>query len=284
MGKTGNKPMKKCKIKFWQVFTLLLLLLAVLLADSAGRVVVSEYIVSSPLLSEAFDGFRIVQLSDVHGAEFGEGNGVLLEKVKEAAPDLIALTGDLIDKDTEMAAVNRLLEGLTAIAPVYFVSGNHEWGDGDFDALRTLLDKHSVTYLQNEHLLLERGEASIVLAGVEDPNGWKDMPTPEETVDIILEEQGECFTVLLGHRNYWVEEYPDLMVDLILCGHAHGGIIRLPFVGGVIGTGRELFPDYVDGAFESGRYTMIVSRGLGSAPIPRFLNNPEIVSVTLQSE
>lgn len=271
--------MKKRKLKYWWI--ILLLLLAVLLADSAGRVVVSEYTLSSSRLPENFDGFRIVQLSDVHGARFGEDNRILLEKVRDAMPNIVAITGDLIDEDTDMAVVDGLLGGLVKIAPVYFVSGNHEWGDGDFDALRVLLEKHGVTYLQNEHLLLERGEDAIVLAGVEDPNGWKAMPTPDEVVDMIKEQN---FTVLLGHRNYWVEEYPALAVDLILCGHAHGGIIRIPFIGGVIGTGRELFPDYVDGAFESGRYTMIVSRGLGSAPIPRFLNNPEIVCVTLKCE
>ena len=274
--------MKKHKLKY--CLLLLLLLLAVLLADSNGRVTVSEYTLASPLLPESFEGFRIVQLSDVHGAQFGEDNGVLLEKVKEAKPDLIALTGDLIDNNSDLTAVDGLLESLVKIAPVYFVSGNHEWGDGDFEGLKLLLKNHGVYYLQNEYITLERGSDSIVVAGVEDPNGWDDMPTPDEVVDIITNDRGEVFTLLLGHRNYWIEKYPELAVDLILCGHAHGGIIRLPFIGGVLGTERELFPDYEAGAYENGRYTMLVSRGLGSAPIPRFLNNPEIVCLTLQSE
>ena len=263
---------------------LICVLLAALLVDSNCRLVVSEYTLSSAHLPESFDGLRIVQLSDVHGETFGKDNARLLEKVRACAPDIIALTGDLVDDDTDIDVVDTLLEGLTAIAPVYFVSGNHEWGGGDLAGLRDALAKHGVAYLQNEYVLLEREGENIVLAGVEDPNAWEDMLRPDKMVDIIREDRGEEFTILLGHRNYWVEEYPDLAVDFIFCGHAHGGIVRLPFLGGVLGTGFELFPDYVDGAFESGRYTMIVSRGLGDAPIPRFLNNPEIVCVTLKSE
>ena len=258
-------------------------IMALLLADSRFRLVTSSYEIVSHRLPETFDGFTIVQLSDVHGAEFGEGNSILLRKVEAARPDIIAVTGDLIDENIDMDVIDSLFAGLTEIAPVYFVSGNHEWGGGDMDALKTLMTKHSVTYLRNEYVLIDVGGQKIVLAGVEDPNGWKDMPTPEEVAEQISREQGDKFTVLLGHRNYWVEKYPDLPVDLILCGHAHGGIVRLPFLGGVLGTGRELFPEYVSGEYDGGRYKMIVSRGIGSSvAIPRFLNNPEIVAVTLR--
>lgn len=276
--------MRKKKRNRRYCFCLFLLMAALLLADSAGRVVVSEYTLRSSRVPQMFDGFRVVQLSDVHGAQYGENNGVLLKKLREAKPDLIALTGDLIDKNSDLSVVDGLLEKLANIAPVYFVSGNHEWGDGNFEGLKGILEKHGVCYLQNGAVRWERGGESIVVAGVEDPNGRYDMPTPDQVVDIINDEQGDIFTLLLAHRNYWIEKYPQLAVDVILCGHAHGGIIRLPFVGGVLGTGFELFPEYEAGIYESGRYTMIVSRGLGSAPIPRFLNNPEIVCVTLKSE
>lgn len=269
---------------FTKIILILALLCGLIAADSRWRIVTTEYAVSSEKLPPEFSGFKIVQLSDLHGEEFGEGNERLLKKVAAAQPDMIALTGDLADENTELSVIDTLLTGLTDIAPVYYVSGNHEWWVGCLSELAELFDAHGVTYLRNEYVLLERGESSIVLAGVEDPNGYSDMPKPDEVVDIIKEAHPDAYTVLLGHRNYWVEEYPDLEVDIILCGHAHGGIIRLPFAGGLLGTDRSLFPDYVDGMTASGSYEMIVSRGLGSSvPIPRFLNNPEIVVLTLKT-
>lgn len=269
---------------FIKIILVLILLCGVITADSRWRIVTTEYTVSSEKLPAEFDGFRIVQLSDLHGAEFGEGNERLLKKVAAAEPDIIALTGDLADENTDLSVIDTLLDGLTDIAPVYYVSGNHEWWAGNLGELAELFDAHGVTYLRNEYVLLERGESGIVLAGVEDPNGYSDMKKPDEVVDIIRKTYPDAYTVLLGHRNYWVEEYPDLEVDIILCGHAHGGIVRLPFAGGLLGTDRSLFPDYVDGMTASGSYKMIVSRGLGGGvPIPRFLNNPEIVVLTLKT-
>jgi len=275
--------MKKRKL-----LIILLLLLAALVAltlDSNTRIVVTQYTLSSEKLPESFDGFTVVQLSDIHGSEFGKENHRLIEKTAAAEPDIIAITGDMVDEETDAAVIDSLLGRLVDIAPVYYVSGNHEWGAGRMDEVRELLDRHGVQCLSNEYELISRGDDSIVLAGVEDPNGPYDMIKPIELVDIIEEERGDGFRLLLGHRNYWVEKYPELEVDIILCGHAHGGIVRLPFTGGVLGAGFEFFPEHVDGAVDSGRYTMIVSRGLGnSIPVPRFLNNPEIVVLKLEKE
>lgn len=278
--------MKKHKTKRKIPYALLALVLAAaaLLLDSRCRLVTTRYAVASARLPESFDGFTIVQLSDVHGARFGEGSARLLARVRNESPDIIALTGDLADESTDMEVVDSLLGALAEIAPVYYVSGNHEWAAGLLPELEGLFGKHGVTFLRNECVTLARGGESIVLAGVEDPNGWRDMSEPDEIVEMIRKNHGDAFTLLLGHRNYWAEEYPDLPVDLILCGHAHGGLIRLPLVGGVLGTGRVLFPDWVDGAHEVGQYTLIISRGIGPSPAaPRFLNNPEVVSVTLRS-
>jgi len=275
--------MKKRKLPI-----ILLLLLAALVAltlDSNTRIVVTQYTLSSEKLPESFDGFTVVQLSDIHGSEFGKENHRLIEKTAAAEPDIIAITGDMVDEETDAAVIDSLLGRLVDIAPVYYVSGNHEWGAGRMDEVRELLDRHGVQCLSNEYELISRGDDSIVLAGVEDPNGPYDMIKPTELVDIIEEDRGDGFRLLLGHRNYWVEKYPELEVDIIMCGHAHGGIVRLPFTGGVLGAGFEFFPEHVDGAVDSGRYTMIVSRGLGnSIPVPRFLNNPEIVVLKLEKE
>ena len=265
-----------------RVMLLLALLVAAGFADSALRVVTTEYTVVSARLPAEFDGFRVVQLSDVHGKEFGEGNKTLLARVAAAEPDLIALTGDLASGAEDLPAVERLLAGLTAIAPVYYVSGNHEWAAGILPALSALFEAHGVRWLRNESLTLTRGGAEIVLAGVDDPNGPRDQLTPDALCDRIAAEKPGDFVLLLAHRNDFREKYPDLAADAGLCGHAHGGVVRLPFVGGLLGTGRELFPADTAGALPSGRYTLIVSRGIGDALVPRFCNNPEIVVAVLR--
>lgn len=255
---------------------------AFLIKDSRDDLEISRYEVKSQKLPESFDGFKIVQLSDLHGAEFGEDGMELVEKVKELEPDIIALTGDFVTDEGDLAAVKKLAGRLTELCPVYFVSGNHEFGSGLAVKVRNILERAGVKYLSNEYLTISRGEDEILLGGVEDPLAYADMLSPDELAQKMNDAAPDAFKILLGHRNYWMTEYPELPVDLIFCGHAHGGLIRIPGVGGLIGTDRRLFPDFDAGQFNNGRYTLIVSRGLGnSVPIPRVFNRPEIVCVEL---
>lgn len=257
---------------------------AFLIKDSRDDLEISRYEVKSQKLPESFDGFKIVQLSDLHGAEFGEDGMELVEKVKELEPDIIALTGDFVTDEGDLAAVEKLAARLTELCPVYFVSGNHEFGSGLAIKVRNILERAGVKYLSNEYLTINRGEDEILLGGVEDPLAYADMLSPDELAQKMNDAAPDAFKILLGHRNYWMTEYPELPVDLIFCGHAHGGLIRIPGVGGLIGTDRRLFPDFDAGEYNNGRYTLIVSRGLGnSVPIPRVFNRPEIVCVELSS-
>lgn len=257
---------------------------AFLIKDSRDDLEISRYAVKSQKLPESFDGFKIVQLSDLHGAEFGEDGMGLVEKVKELEPDMIALTGDFVTDEGDLAAVEKLAARLTELCPVYFVSGNHEFGSGLAVKVRNILERAGVKYLSNEYLTISRGEDEILLGGVEDPLAYADMLSPDELAQKMNDAAPDAFKILLGHRNYWMTEYPELPVDLIFCGHAHGGLIRIPGVGGLIGTDRRLFPDFDAGQFNNGRYTLIVSRGLGnSVSIPRIFNRPEIVCVELSS-
>lgn len=257
---------------------------AFLIKDSREDLEISRYEVNSQKLPESFDGFKIVQLSDLHGAEFGEDGMELVEKVKELEPDIIALTGDFVTDEGDLAAVKKLAGRLTELCPVYFVSGNHEFGSGLAVKVRNILERAGVKYLSNEYLTISRGEDEILLGGVEDPLAYADMLSPDELAQKMNDAAPDAFKILLGHRNYWMTEYPELPVDLIFCGHAHGGLIRIPGVGGLIGTDRRLFPDFDAGQFNNGRYTLIVSRGLGnSVSIPRIFNRPEIVCVELSS-
>lgn len=255
---------------------------AFLIKDSRDDLEISRYEVKSQKLPESFDGFKIVQLSDLHGAEFGEDGMGLVEKVKELEPDIIALTGDFVTDEGDLAAVEKLAARLVKLCPVYFISGNHEFGSGLAVKVRNILERAGVKYLSNEYLTISRGEDEILLGGVEDPLAYADMLSPDELAQKMNDAAPDAFKILLGHRNYWMTEYPELPVDLIFCGHAHGGLIRIPGVGGLIGTDRRLFPDFDAGEYNNGRYTLIVSRGLGnSVSIPRIFNRPEIVCVEL---
>lgn len=259
--------------------------LAYLINDSRENLQVTDYTVASEKLPAEFDGFKIVQLSDLHGAQFGEDNDELVAAVAELEPDIIALTGDFVTSDADLPVLRALIPRLTALCSVYFVSGNHEFGSGLASEVRNIMTDSGVKYLSNEFLSLSRGGASIILGGVEDPLAYADMLSPDELAREMNDTDPAAFKILLGHRNYWMTEYPELPVDLIFSGHAHGGIIRIPGVGGLVGTDRRLFPDFEAGQFDNGRYSLIVSRGLGnSVPIPRLLNRPEIVCVTLLAD
>ncbi len=266
------------------ILALIAVAAAFLIKDSREDLEISRYEVNSKKLPESFDGFKIVQLSDLHGAEFGEDGMELVDKVGSLEPDIIALTGDFVTDEGDLAAVKKLVGRLTELCPVYFVSGNHEFGSGLAIKVRNILERAGVKYLSNEYLTISRGEDEILLGGVEDPLAYADMLSPDELAQKMNDAAPDAFKILLGHRNYWMTEYPELPVDLIFCGHAHGGLIRIPGVGGLIGTDRRLFPDFDAGQFNNGRYTLIVSRGLGnSVPIPRIFNRPEIVCVELSS-
>jgi predicted MPP superfamily phosphohydrolase len=267
---------------------IILILFAVLAAavflDSRFRLVSTQYVLGYAGLPEGFDGFRIVQLSDFHMADCGDR---LISRVEEQRPDIIVLTGDFLNRKQLSAAggqtekLRPFLEALRGIAPCYFVSGNHDWASGEIGELRQMLAEIQVKYLRNECVMITRGEDSIILAGVEDPNGPADMMKPDALIERIKGRFPDSFTVLLAHRNDFLTRYPDLDIDLLLCGHAHGGLVRLPLIGGVIGTEKNLFPRYDAGLFNEGNYDMVLSRGLGGA-LPRFLNNPELVAVVLR--
>ena len=236
-------------------------------------------------LPEGFDGCRIAVLSDLHGAEFGENNQELFTAVAHESPDYIVYVGDLEDHYRGPAAgyAETVAVGLTAIAPTYYVTGNHEWGIGDVPALKETLAAHGVSVLSNQFVPLERNGDIIVLAGIDDPNGYADQKTPEEVAAEVYAAYGDPFWVLLAHRNDRFEsQYSLLGADLVLSGHGHGGIIRLPFTDGLLSTNRTFFPSYTSGLYEENGSCLFVTRGLGnSGPTFRLFNRPEVAVLTL---
>jgi len=284
-----TNPPKKKKHRGLIIFAAILLVMAALLVDSRYRIVCPEYELSYNNLPQSFNGYRVVQLSDLHMTDFGKNNENLLDEVKKQKPDIIVITGDMLNdhpaeaNESQTEKISPYLEELAKISPCYFVSGNHEWASGEIAKLTELLTKLNIVYLHNDFVLLKKGGDSIVLVGVEDPNGPKDMVKPNALIDKISKKFPDKYVMLLAHRNDWLKKHPDLQVDTILCGHSHGGIVRLPFAGGVFGTEHDFFPKYDAGVFNEGKFDMLVSRGLGGdTVIPRFLNNPELVMVILK--
>jgi len=290
MKKPKRKHLEKRKIRVFPIIlALFALTVGIILIDSNTRLTTADFELRYPNLPDAFEGFRIVVLSDIHAAVYGDDNERLISKVREAEPDIIAITGDLIDKHRNLSAeaqlqiAGTLAEGLAGIAPVYFVTGNHDWNSGVLRQLISDLEERGVRVLRNRYSQLFRDGDSIILAGTDDPNGAADMIKPAELVARIYEAEDPGFIVMLEHRNNNLRLYNELGVDLVLCGHAHGGLIRLPFTDGLVGPQRDWFPTYTNGVYAIGDTNMIVSRGIGNhTGVPRFLNNPQIVVAVLR--
>ena len=264
------------------VFALLLVLVAGSVLDSRYHLQLTEYTLFFPKLPESFDGCKVVQLSDLHGMRFGAENRRLVELVRQQEPDIIVLTGDIAGKDGALDNVEPLLSGIEGLAPTYYVNGNHEWADGCVEEIEALMKSHGVTCLSNEIELLYRGKDSIAIVGAEDPNGRADMIKPWGLSLRLGELYSDHFSLWLAHRNDYIQMYSDIGTDLILCGHGHGGIVRLPFVGGLLNVNRSFGAEYESGVYSTPHFQMVVSRGLGnSIPVPRLFNRPELVAVTL---
>ena len=267
----------------------ILLILIVWAAWGNAALELNTYTISSRGLPDAFDGYRIAQVSDLHNAEFGDGNQRLLDMLREAEPDMIAITGDLIDsRKTNIAVALAFAEEAVRIAPCYSVSGNHEARVPEYRELKAGLEAAGVTVLDDARVEIEISGKSITIIGVNDPSFLADYLTSDAAVmDRKLSElssEDASFTILLSHRPELFDTYAAHDMDLVLTGHAHGGQFRLPLIGGLIAPNQGLFPKYDDGLYSEGNTNMIVSRGLGNSIIPfRFNNRPEVVLIELKS-
>lgn len=244
----------------------------------------TETALVSPALPPAFDGLRIVELADLHGRVFGRGSRRLLAAVRRAEPDLICIDGDLFDEHTDLAMLPPLLRGLCAIAPVYYVTGNHEWRVPGLRGILAQMRACGVTVLQDDWRVLRRGEDALIVAGTDDPCGPAELKTPAELIADIRAEAGEAaFLLLLAHRNDQLPQWSALGVQAVLAGHCHGGVVRLPFVGGLFGTDRRLFPAWDAGLYRQGETALYVSRGLGYTNVHfRLFNRPEVAVIVLR--
>ena len=152
--------------------------------------------------------------------------------------------------------------------------------------LKRELEEAGVVVLSNEYVLLERSGDRVLLAGIDDPNGFADQKTPEELAQEVREAWGDGFWLLLAHRNNYFEKHYSLLgADLVISGHGHGGLIRLPFTDGLVSAERRLFPSYTAGFYTANGSDVFVSRGLGNSGLTlRLFNRPEVVVLTLERE
>jgi uncharacterized protein len=271
-------------------FLLGIILLAYFFYFQKNSIVTTEYDFSSKKVPRNFNGYKIVQLSDLHSKLFGKNQEKLIKKVNKANPSLIVFTGDLVDSERyneENSLV--LMERLVQIAPVYYVTGNHEWWSGEFTSLENELKNSGVHLLRGTVEELNLGEDNIQLIGIDDPAGitesYSEQEVTEEAIRNIIKEgkDDESIKILLAHRPELVSSYSKFPIDLVFSGHAHGGQFRIPFVGGLVAPNQGLFPEYTFGKHMVDKTTMIVNRGLGNSIIPiRVFNRPEIVVVTLK--
>lgn len=270
--------MKNKVLKIVKILVIAFIIAYVVIGFMQNDLTVSKYIYNNSALPEEFDGYTIVLISDLHHENFGESQSELIAEVKKAKPDMIALTGDIVDAEhNSLKSVEDLLEGIAHLAPTYFVAGNHELSSDtvvQYGALKELLDIYNVMRLENDGVEIKQGEDSINVFG---------LAYADKYIEDVLPQANEGdFDILLYHSSNVFDKINSFGYDIVLSGHLHGGAIRLPVVGGVINNDGSLFPKYDSGVFVENGSTMFVSRGLGHSVIPRFYNSPELVVITLK--
>ena len=282
---------KKKKFIFLAVVAIVLVALVIWIAWSNTALELNTYTVSSAKLPESFDGYRIAHVSDLHNTEMGKDNEKLLAMLRDADPDMIAITGDLIDsRSTNVEIALNFIREAVKIAPCYYVTGNHEARVNEYGELKAGMETAGVTVLEDVRTEISMEGETITLIGINDPSYQTDylFGDSETVMNTKLEElhsEKDGFTILLSHRPELFDAYTDHGMDLVLSGHAHGGQFRLPFIGGVVAPNQGLFPEYDAGIYTEGNTNMLVSRGVGNSILPFRINNrPEVILIELQAE
>lgn len=234
---------------------------------------------------------KIAHISDFHNAKLKSNNACLVDMIKGASPDIIAITGDLVDsRHTDVKVSIDLVRELVKIAPCYYVPGNHESRiENEYNTLKQALTDFGVTILCDSKTILEKNGQTFTIIGIEDPMFVIEKDSVESTCEVIrgklepLSKENEGYTILLSHRPEAFEEYVSAGVDLALTGHAHGGQMQIPFVGGLIAPNQGFFPKYSEGVHQKDKTSMVISRGIGNSLCPLRVNNrPEVILIELK--
>jgi len=276
-------------MKPWHFWLIGLVIFVVLfLYDQNNRIVISKHRVKDIKVPSAFNGFKILHLSDLHNKSFGKNQTQLLNKIHKLNPDIILITGDLIDRRrTDFKPVLNLLKGFHSI-PVYYVPGNHEAWSDCYAQLKDILINHGVEVLEDEERCIVRDDQKLFLYGLKDPGFYtKDDHKLKSRyqLDVHLKTwKPGGFSMLLSHRPEYFDVYASHAIDIIFSGHAHGGQIRFPFIGAILAPHQGFFPKYSAGMYQINTSRLFLSRGLGNSLFPfRIFNQPELILVSLES-
>lgn len=275
---------RKRKIIIAVILILTLLLTWIIWTNLAIKT--TDITIENNKIPEEFNNFKIAQVSDLHNRKLGDR---LIKIIQNESPDIIVVTGDLVDSShTDFDTAMEFIDSAMKIAPVYYVTGNHEAWLNNFEDLEKRLTDSRVYILDNKCQWLTKGDAKINIAGVKDPDFIERTSLDGIQGAIVTESlkpllNNEYYNIVLSHRPELFEEYVNMQADLVLTGHAHGGQVRIPFVGGLIAPNQGLFPHYTEGVYSKDNTDMVVSRGLGNSVIPVRINNtPELFMITLK--
>lgn len=255
------------------------------------KVKITHYDIENKKIPEDFNKYKIAHLSDFHNTNSKRIKTTLVKKLEENKPDIIVITGDLIDsRRTNIDTAKEFIQSIKHIAPIYYVVGNHESRLINAIGLQEQIQNAGAIILRNEKIFLKNNNESINLIGLDDPafytpyENFNEMKKKIDEKLKILATDKTKFTILITHRPEYIETYSKNNVDLVFTGHAHGGQIRLPFVGGIIAPGQGFLPKYTNGVNKSNGTNMVISRGIGNSKFPFRINNrPELIFVTLKS-
>ena len=282
---------KKKKYIVFAVLCAVLIGLVVLVAWGNTALELNSYTITSPQLPESFGGYRIAHVSDLHNTQIGENNEKLLTILREADPDIIAITGDLIDsRNTDVEIALQFAQEAVKIAPCYYVTGNHEARKSEYNKLKSGMESNGVIVLEDSNAEINIDGNTITIIGVNDPSFQTDylFGDSESIMNTKLTElhtNEDGFTILLSHRPELFTTYAGHDIDLVLSGHAHGGQFRIPLIGGVVAPNQGFFPEFDAGVYTDGNTNMFVSRGIGNSILPFRINNrPEVILIELKSD
>ena len=273
------------------VFLVVLVLFTAWVLWANTALTVTNVTLTEENLPEVFDGYKIAHISDLHDGEMGKDNIKLLEALKEAQPDIIVLTGDMVDsRRIDVSLTLRFAEGAVEIAPCYYIPGNHESRiPEEYEKLKAGLKSAGVTILENTIAEIKKDGEKITIAGVIDP-AFDESADQSVYPDVMrgfltsLPER-DGYAVLLSHRPELFDVYREAGFDLVLTGHAHGGQARLPFFGAVYVPSQGWFPEYTEGVYTEELTDMVISRGIGNSSVPiRFNNRPELIIIELKTK
>jgi len=261
-------------------------------------ITIREYPIGSGKIASG--NVRIVQISDLHSHVYGDAQQPLIDIIKAQQPDIIVLTGDILDDEEPDTGTVLLLDGIRDVAPIYYISGNHEYWSGGYDDIKALIESYDITVLENEWKDVTVNGVALRLCGVDDPMLFEytddaaylalsgGSENERENMRALLDDRfpgldNSAYNVLLAHRPELIDLYLQYDFDLILSGHTHGGQIRIPPINGLFAPNQGFCPNYGGGRYDfDGGKTLIVSRGLSfNQIVPRVFNPPEVVVVDI---